>query len=79
MLRFLSFTLTVITVAYAGKNFGGFEVMAGLVGGPGRRRTFENLQIAKNAIILAYFSKKFNKPCVNFSRVWTKTQIVGKF
>ena len=37
-------------VAYAGKNFGGFKVMAGLVGGPGaeppprRRRIFENLQ-----------------------------------
>ena len=25
------------------------------------------------------FSKTFNKPCVNFLRVWTKTQIVGKF
>ena len=40
-------------------------------------RIFENFQ--KNflrkllkCIILAYFSKKFNKPCVNFSRVWTK-------
>ena len=28
---------------------------------------------------LAYFSNKFNKPCVYFSRVWTKTTICWKF
>ena len=30
-------------------------------------------------IILAYFSIKVNKPCVNFSRVWTKNTNFGKF
>ena len=28
---------------------------------------------------LAYFSKKFKKPCVNFSRAWTKAQFLGIF
>ena len=37
------------SVAYAGKDFGGFKVMVGLVGSPGaeppgHRRIFENLQ-----------------------------------
>ena len=26
--------------------------------------------------MLAYFSKKVNEPCVNFSHVWTKNTIV---
>ena len=30
-------------------------------------------------IILAYFSKRFNKPCVNVLRVWTKNANCGKF
>ena len=30
-------------------------------------------------IILAYFSKTFNKPRVNFLRVWTKKTIIWKF
>ena len=48
---------------------GGFKVMAGLVGG--RRKIFDNLQ--KNFLrklqkmnYFSIFSKKFNKPCVNF-------------
>ena len=30
------------------------------------------IRILLKCIIFAYFSKKFSKPCVNFSRVWTK-------
>ena len=42
---------------------------------------WENFQkisskIAKNALFLHIF-KKFNKPCINFLRVWTKAQFVG--
>ena len=60
----------IVAVAYAGKNFGGFKFMAGLVGGPGeepppgRRRIFENLKknflrkLAKNTLFLGYFSKE---------------------
>ena len=48
--------------------------------GGGAPRTPENfwkfakyfLRKLQKCIILAYFSKKFNKPCVNFSRVRTK-------
>ena len=51
---------------------------------PGRRRIFENLQKyflrkLQKCIILAYLSKKFNKPCVNFFAFGRKTQIVGTF
>ena len=35
-------------------------------------------KIAKNALFWHIF-QKINKPCVNFFRVWTKKQIVGKF
>ena len=73
------------SVAYAGKNFGGFKVMAGLVWGPraeppGRRRIFENLQkeFLRKLPKMHYFSiffKRFNKPYVNFSRLWTKNTI----
>ena len=61
---------------------GGFKVMAGLVECPGaelpgRRKIFENLYKKfliklQKCIILAYFARKFNKSCANFSRVWTK-------
>ena len=57
----------------------------GLVGDPraeppGRRRIFKNSlkKIAKNGLFLHIFLK-INKPCVSFSRVWTKKQIIGKF
>ena len=56
-------------VTYAGKNFGGFKVTAGLVGGPGaeppgRRRIFENLQKipyenCKNAVFSPILQKHF--------------------
>ena len=36
-------------------------------------------QIAKKSISLAYFSKKFNKPCINFLRVWTKNANCWEF
>ena len=59
--------------------------MAGLVGGPGggAPRTPENFrkfekkfseENCKNALFSIFF-KRFNKPCVNFSRVWTKNTI----
>ena len=84
------FRQSMSSVAYAGKNFGGVlgygrPLGSGGGGGaPGRRRIFEILQkiflkkIAKS-INLEYFSKKFNKPCVNFSRVWTKNKLLGNF
>ena len=58
--------------------------MAGLVGGPvggAPPRTPENfrkffkkyfLRILQKMHYFSIFSKKFNKPCVNFLRVWTK-------
>ena len=35
---------------------------------------FQNISLEnfEKSIILAYFSTNFNKPCVNFSRVWRK-------
>ena len=71
------------TEAYAGKNFRGFKVMTGLVGGPwgraprtpGNFRKFAkkiSVENCKKCIIVEYFSKFFYKPCINFSRVWTK-------
>ena len=68
-------------VAYAGKIWGvqGYgRPRRGSGGGvPGRRRIFENLQkkFLRKLQKMHYFSifcKKFNKPCVHFSRVWTK-------
>ena len=59
----------------------------GLVGVPGeslvRQRIFENLEknyleICKNYIILAYFSKKW-KPNVKISGVWSKNTIGWEF
>ena len=43
-------------------------------------KVFENFlrKLQKN-IMLAYFSKKFKNPCVNFLRVLTKTQFIGNF
>ena len=45
---------------------------------------FENFQKiseenCEKFIILAYFFKKFNKPCVKFLRVWTKDTTYWKF
>ena len=47
-------------------------------------KIFENVenfpsQNCEKCIILTYFSKKFNKPCVYFLRVWTKKQFIGNF
>ena len=43
-------------------------------------KIFKNLlrKLGK-CIILSYFSKQFNKPCVSVLRVWTKRQDVGNF
>ena len=79
-------------MAYAGKNFGGVQGRgSGLVGGPGGLtlpRTPENFRkfakkfpkkIAK-MLYFRLFCKKISKPCVTFSRVWTKNTIVwGNF
>ena len=74
----ITYTLIGITEWRTQEKFRGVKVMAGLVGvwGGGAPRTPENFgKFAKKmqkCIILAYFSKEFNKPRVNFSRVWTK-------
>ena len=76
-------TTYMSSVAYAGKNFGGGVQGYGRPrrgsGGwaPGCRKIFENLQknFLRKLQKMHYFSKffkRFNKPCVNFSRVWTK-------
>ena len=72
-------------MAYAGKNFGGFKVMAGLIGGPGggATRTLENFRkFAKNSLRklqrMQYFCllcTKISKLCVKFSCIWTKNTI----
>ena len=60
----------LLAVAYAGKNSGGFKVMAGLVGGtgaepppPGRQRIFENLQknFVRKLQKMHYFSIFYKK------------------
>ena len=82
--------LTWKAVAYAGKNLGGFKVMAGLVGGPGGEapRTPENFRKFEKNVLrklqkMKYFSiffKKFNKPCVNFfARLDEKHKLLGTF
>ena len=48
------------TVAYAGKNFGGFKVMAGLVGGPGNFRKFAK-KFLRKLQKMHYFSIFFKK------------------
>ena len=74
-------------VAYSGKNFGGVQGRgSGLVGGPGggAPRTPENVRkFARNSwrklqkmLYLRIFCKEISKPCVKFSRVWTKNTIV---
>ena len=62
---------------------------SGLVRGPGAepprlRRIFENLQ--KNSrrklqkrLYFRLFCKNISKPCVEFSRVWTKNNCLGEF
>ena len=78
------------SVAYAGKNFGGVQGRgSGLVRGPGggAPRTPENFRkFAKNSrrklqklLYFRLFCKRFSKPCVKFSRVWTKNNCLGKF
>ena len=42
-------------------------------------KIFKNFLRKLQKIMLAYFSKKFMKPCVNFSRVWTKNTNFGDF
>ena len=71
---------------YAGQIFkGGQGRVSGLVGVPGGRapRTPENLrEFAKNSrgklqklLYFRLFCKEITKPCVTFSRVWTKNTI----
>ena len=78
------------SVAYAGKKFGGFKVMTGLVGGPGaelpgRWRIFENVQknFLRKLQKVHYFSIFFKKNLTNHALIFRafgrKTQIVGKF
>ena len=55
---------------------------SGLVGGPGRRRIFENLQKipeenCNKCCILAYFAKKFQKHALNFRAFGRKTIVWG--
>ena len=40
---------------------------------------FKKIFNFEKSIILAYFSKNFYKPCVKFSRVWTKNTNCWKF
>ena len=76
MARKLHFTTTGVAGIFVR---GGTLLGLGLLGGPGaeppgRWRIFEN--IPKKIGKIHYFSiffKAFNKPCLNFSRVWRKT------
>ena len=70
------------SVEYAGKNFGGqgFGRPRRGCGGRSPPDAGEFSKICKKiflkklqkCIILAYFSKKFKKPCLTFSRIWKK-------
>ena len=82
-------SVLVDPVAFACKIFGGFKVLAGLVGSPGAelpggRRIFENLQefFLRQLQKMQYssiFSEKVKKPRVNFSRVWTNITNTSEF
>ena len=86
--RFLQFQGYNQYFIYEGEHFRG----SALRGDPGRGRPppppgagkFSKIwkcflkQIAKNALFFLFYSR-FYKPCVNFSRVWTKALIVGNF
>ena len=77
-------------MAYAGKNFGGFKVMAGFVGGPagGAPGTPENFRkfakkfrkkIATNALFEHILQKNLANHSLIFRAFGRKTQIIGKF
>ena len=68
-------------VEYAGKNFGvrGYGRLRSWSGGDAGKFAKRYLKKIAKMHYFSIFFKKSNKPCVNFSRFWTKNKLLGNF
>ena len=71
--------ISLSTVAYAGKNLGGFKVMAGIVGFPGAGEFSKTFLKKIGKMHFSLFFKKFNNLALNFREFGRKTNWLGEF